>query len=344
MAETITITLAARDAAPWLTEMLDSVLAQTDHDWQLLVLDDGSRDATPAVVGDYAARESRIRVLERHEDARGVPTSLNRLLGEVATPLLARADADDVWEPGRLAAQRRALERAPGLAGVTCRVAPFPPTAMGDGMRRYFDWQNTLLTPEEIARDRFVESTIAHPTLMLRTDVLRGLGGWNDPPWPEDWDLHLRLLEAGHRIERIDDVLYRWRMHTGQLTQADSRYSEDSFLAARAHYLARFIASNRGDRPVQLLGAGPVGKRLARALALEHCVIDGFVDVDPKKIGGIVHAGAHRWPVASMDTLFAVEPRPLAISTVGLVGGRSRVRGLLTDRGWIEGRDFVVAA
>jgi glycosyltransferase involved in cell wall biosynthesis len=344
MAPTISITLAARDAEPWLSEMLDSVLAQSDSDWRLLALDDGSRDATGEVLHRFAEADERIHVLEPHPEPLGVSAALNRLLAEVTTALLARSDADDIWLPERLALQRACLAGDATLAAATCRVEPFPELNLGDGMRRYFQWQNELLTPDEIARDRFVESTIAHPTLMIRTDVLRSIGGWQDPVWPEDWDLHLRLLEGGHRVARVDAVAYRWRVHATQLTQADARYSEDAFLAARAHYLARFLMSVASDRPLWLLGAGPVGKRLAKALADERCVPAGFVDVDPKKIGGLIHSDAHRWPVISMEDLFATVPRPMAVAAVGLVGGRERVRRLLMDHGWMEGRDFVVAA
>lgn len=344
MAETITITLAARDAEVWLAETLASICAQTDPDWQLVALDDGSRDGTDSLLRHYASRYPRIRVLDRHVEPLGVPASLNKLLAAVDTSLIARSDADDVWLPDRLEEQRRLLESDATLAAATCRVQPFPESNLGDGMRRYFEWQNDLLSHEEIARDRFVESTIAHPTLMLRTEILNGIGGWKDPPWPEDWDLHLRLLDAGHRVARVDRILYRWRLHPGQLTQSDPRYSEEAFLAARAHYLARYLRSTCAEKPVWLLGAGPVGKRLAKALAEEGLVIDGFVDVDPKKIGGLVHAGARRWPVRSMEDLFAVRPLPMAVSAVGLAGGRTRVRRLLNEHGWVEGSNFVVAA
>jgi glycosyltransferase involved in cell wall biosynthesis len=345
VAEPITIILAARDAEAWLAECLDSICAQTDPDWRLLALNDASRDGTGFVLEAYSRRDGRIEVLDTHVESLGVPASLNRLLGEVGTPLLARTDADDLWMPERLASQRELLCSDSALSGVTCRVEPFPSSELGDGMRRYFDWQNELTMYEEVARDRFVESTIAHPTLMLRTEALRSVGGWQDPAWPEDWDLHLRLLEQGHRIARVDRVLYRWRMHAAQLTQSDSRYSEDAFLAARAHYLARYLhEACSNERPFYLLGAGPVGKRLAKALAAEGSVAAGFVDVDPKKIGGLVHAGPNRWPVISMEELFALEPRPMAVSAVGQAGGRLRVRDMLGERGWLEGRDFVVAA
>ena len=91
-----------------------------------------------------------------------------------------------------------------------------------------------------------------------------------------------------------------------------------------------------------ILGAGPVGKRLAKALADEGVELAGFVDIDPKKIGG--HAGPRRWPVASMEELQAASPGPFAVSAVGQKGGRERVRARLLDDGWVEGRDFVVAA
>jgi hypothetical protein len=185
---------------------------------------------------------------------------------------------------------------------------------------------------------------VAHPTLLLRTTALRSIGGWRDGGWPEDWDLLLRMHEAGLRVGRVDEVLYRWRLHDLQATRVDPRYSPASFLRARAHFLAREILRQAGNREVWLLGAGPVGRKLAAALTNEGVAVSGFVDVDPKKIGRRLGGRRNLWPVVSMDRLFALTPRPLAVASVGLAGGRDRVRELLVGEGWSEGRDFIVAA
>ncbi len=132
--------------------------------------------------------------------------------------------------------------------------------------------------------------------------------------WPEDWDLFLRAFACGLRLRRVPEVLLRWRLHAGQLTRTDPRHDTRRLLAARADHLSRHLRDlgTRGHR--WILGAGPIGKRLAKALAGENAEIAGFVDVDPKKIGGLVHDGSQRWPVISSSELLARRPRPFAIA------------------------------
>lgn len=344
MDASITILMSVRDAAAHLPAALESILAQTHERWRLLALDDGSSDASAQILTAYAQRDRRVRLLARHRRSRGIAASLAELLDGVETPLVARADADDVCHPARLLRQQSLLAAREDLAAATCRVEPFPAEACAQGIRRYFEWQNGLATPEQIARDRFVEMPVAHPTLLLRTAALRSIGGWRDVDWPEDWDLVLRMCEADLRIGRVDDVLYQWRVHESQATRVDERYSARSFLRARAHYLAREIQRRHPERPVWLLGAGPVGRKLAAALAVEGVVVSGFVDVDPNKIGRTLGTSPYRWPVVPMQELAAMAPRPLAIASVGRVGGRERIRALLVEGGWSEGHDFLVAA
>jgi hypothetical protein len=102
----------------------------------------------------------------------------------------------------------------------------------------------------------------------------------------------LRAAEAGGRIARVPRVLQRWRQHARQATHTDPRYGADRLLAARAHYLARFLAQVASPRAVWLLGAGPVGKTLAEAPS-EGLTTAGFADVDPRKIGNRVRRAGH---------------------------------------------------
>ena len=95
---------------------------------------------------------------------------------------------------------------------------------------------------------------------------------------------------------------------------------------------------------VWLLGCGPVGKTLARALARERTAVAGFAEIDPRKIGGRVRNRTAAWPVVSMPELLAKRPRPLAVAAVGRPGARERIREYLDAGGWREGRDYFVAA
>src|ERR687887_2921944 len=94
----VSVLLPVRDGAPFLREALDSVLAQTLTDFELVVVDDGSEDETPAIL--EAVGDERLRVLR--QERLGLVAALNRAVAEARAPLLARMDAHDVSLPERL--------------------------------------------------------------------------------------------------------------------------------------------------------------------------------------------------------------------------------------------------
>lgn len=342
----LSIALPVRNAGPWLRESLDSTLAQTEPSFELLAVDDGSTDASPSILAGYAERDARIHVLETTSGQRGIVPALNIALAAARAPYLARMDADDRMHPERLARQANALDADASLFGVTCVATAFPADEVRDGMRAYLEWQNSLVTPEEIARDRFIESPVLHPSVTVRTDVVRErLGGWRDNDGPEDWDFFLRAFDQGLRIARLPQILVEWRLHARQLTRTHARYSEESLLEARSVHLARHLRQvNTEGRAIWVLGAGPVGKSLIKALSRHGVVAHGLADVDPRKIGGVVRGEGHGWRVVAHPVLRTMVPRPLAVSAVSGAPARARVRAELNGWGWSEGEDFVVAA
>ena len=341
----VTVLMPVRDAALWLDEALASLYRQSLQDYEIVAVDDGSLDESGAILAAHARSDDRLRVVSTGCERRGLVSALNVGLAVARGRYVARMDADDVAMPKRLEHQLEALERDVGLAAVSCRVEGFPAGSVGEGMQRYLDWQNALGTPEEIRRDRFVESPVVAPSLMLRTSFLRStLDGWRDRGWPEDWDLVLRASEAGGKIARVPHVLHRWRQHPRQATRVNTCYRATELLRARAHFLARFLASAAGDRQIWLMGAGPVGKALAEALSREGSEIAGFADVDPRKIGNRVRRAGREWPVISMENWQEKRDRRYAVAAVGSSQARSRIRNWLLACGATEERDFVAAA
>src|SRR5204863_1066446 len=115
----VSVLMSVNDGAPWVAEAVASVLAQSAGDLELIVVDDGSSDATPDLLA--AVRDVRLRVLRQART--GLTRALNRALGAARADLVARLDADDVALPERLARQRAFFERAPdvGLLGSAAR-------------------------------------------------------------------------------------------------------------------------------------------------------------------------------------------------------------------------------
>jgi glycosyltransferase involved in cell wall biosynthesis len=329
----VSVLLPVRDALSTLGACLDSLAAQTLHDHEVVAVDDGSEDGSAEILKDRSRRDPRVRLLL---GARlGLVSALNTALAAARAPLVARMDADDECSPQRLALQKARLDADATTDVLGCRVRLAG--AGSEGLQAYVDWQNGLLDHDAIARDRFVESPLVHPSVMMRKEALRSLGGWRDFDGPEDYDLWLRAFEAGHRFAKLEDVVLSWRDSPRRLTRTDPRYAPGCFQALKLEALRRGPLA--GGREVVLWGAGRVGKSWARALRGAGHEVVAFVEVDPRKIGTTLGDA----PVVDVAAAGAWRG-PLHLAAVGQKGARARIREEAARRGLEEGRDLVAVA
>ncbi|MBD3162445.1 MAG: glycosyltransferase [Candidatus Eisenbacteria bacterium] len=336
----ISILLPIRDAADTLDDCLASLVSQTFGDWECLAVDDGSGDATAAILRRWAKRDGRIRPLTAPGPG-GIVVALEEARRHARAGFLARQDADDRSLPRRLEEQRHALRAAPALAVLGCRTTDDGP--IQPGMRRYLDWLGTCTDPDRCAREIWIESPIAHPTAMIRAPWLERVGGYRERGWPEDYDLWLRIHRAGGGIASLPEVHYVWRDRPGRLSRRDPRYGPDAFLRCRVHHLRRRLAERGLDRPLIVWGAGRDGRRLARAWEEERLrpgpaarPIEGFIDIDPRKIGRTRRGVA----VRSFEESREVVPDAFLLVAVGVAGAREEIRSSLREAGLREEDDF----
>ncbi len=335
----LSVLLPIYNAAATLEEALRSLAAQRFREFEIVAVDDGSTDATPRLLAAWARREPRLRVLRQPHQ--GIVAALQAGLAQCRAPLVARMDADDIALPQRLAAQVAFLEAHPQVAVVGCQVAPFPPQAVREGLRRYLAWQNALLSDADIRREIFIESPFTHPSVAFRRAAVVAVGGYRDPGWPEDYDLWLRLYLAGARFAKLPQVLLRWREHPHRLTRTDPRCSLENFLRAKAHYLARGPLAERDA--VFLWGAGMMGRRLGRLLLREGVPLRAYLDIDPKKIGR-TRQGRPIHPPEALPSLWSKAQRPALVVAVGAEGARPLIRKRLRDFALREGEHWWFAA
>jgi glycosyltransferase involved in cell wall biosynthesis len=202
---------------------LRSIRRQTWTDFECLCVDDGSSDAGPDIIRAHAREDPRLRLLR--SPARGIVAALNWGLHQARAALAARMDADDLMHPERLARQHAAMAADPGISVLGTCVRVFPQTQITDGFRAYVDWQNSCVTEPAIAADIFLESPLAHPSVMLRRERIIGAGGYRDGAFPEDYELWLRLHRSGHRLAKLKQPLLDWRDEPGRLSRRDPRYA-----------------------------------------------------------------------------------------------------------------------
>lgn len=270
----ISVLLPVRDAGPWLAASLASLWRQTLRDFEVIAVDDGSRDGSGERLEREAERERRLRVVRT--PPRGLPAALDTALVLARAPYVARHDADDLSHRERFAAQLAYLRGHRGVAVVGSRVRLFPAGGYGAGMRRWAAWHNSLLGHDEMQREVFIDSPLAHGTALVRRAALAAVGGWRERGWAEDLDLWLRLFERGARFAKLPRALYGWRQHPGSSTRTDPRYARERFVALKAEFLARGPLAH--GRRATLVGVGSslatwreaLGDRVAATVEARH--------------------------------------------------------------------------
>ena len=330
----VSVLLPARNAAPTLPSCLHSVARQTFADFRCVVVDDGSSDATGAIAAAVAAADPRFLVVANR--GAGLVDALQTGLQSCDGEFVARMDADDLMHRQRLRLQVNALAAAPGLAGVGCHARAFPSAAFGGGTRDYLAWLRSVHSADDVEREAFVECPLLHPTWLLRRDVLRGTC-YRTVPWPEDYDLLLRLLQGGHRLGVVPQRLHAWRRGPGTATATDARYERRTFPRLKAAFLTTGLLAH-SDRYV-LWGHGGTGRRLRKELQLLGRRPAAIVELHPRRLGQRIDGA----PVVPPAAVASLRPLPIVVSVAG-AAPRGEVRAFLRALGCVELRDFVCAA
>ncbi len=335
----VSVILPVRDAGDTLTEAVGSILGQSEGDFELLAIDDGSLDSSLGILSELAQRDHRLRVLSTGGE--GIVTALNLGLEQSQARYLARMDADDVSLPDRLKRQLDFLDSRPEVGLVSSRVEHWTPDGSSRlGYAAYVDWSNELLSDEDLRMRRFVESPFAHPAVVFRKSLVSRFGGYREGSFPEDYEMWLRWMERGVRMEKLPEVLLRWRDHDNRISRRDPRYSRNAFYGMKLGYLHRWLERSNPFHPVvKVWGAGRITRGRCRFLEDAGTRIIGYYDLDPRKIG----EPREGLSVRSIEEI----PPPgneFIVAMVGARGAREKVAAFLHEHDYREGVDFILAA
>lgn len=331
----LSVLMPCYNAAQTLPEALESLSSQSYPHFEIILVDDGSTDATPAILVGWKSQEPRLRVISQAH--LGIVEALNTGLGACQGAYIARMDADDRCHPERFERQMRYLLAHPEVAIVGCQVAAFPQSQVREGFQLYLQWQNALLSNADIRREIFIESPLAHPSVVFRKDWIADVGGYQEHGWAEDYDLWLRLYLAGAHFVKLPEVLLHWRERPQRLTRTHSRYSLENFLRAKAHYL---ILGPLADRDAVIIwGAGMIGRRLSKHLLRAGAPLVAFIDIDPRKIGN-TRRGLPILPPEALPEWWGRYHSPVLLAAVGARGARQLIRHRLVGMGLQEGQDW----
>ncbi len=213
----VSVLLPVFNAGAFLRPAVQSILDQRYRDFELLVIDDGSTDDSLAELQSFAARDDRIQLKSREN--RGLVATLNEMLADAGSELIARMDADDIAMSHRFDLQVAYLDEHPE---VVC---------LGGGIELMDDNSRRLHRPPPVRGNEAVQREalqgripICHPSSMFRRDAVQRVGGYRADAYPaEDLDLWLRLGEIG-QLDNLGACVLRYRIHSGSISVQQNRH------------------------------------------------------------------------------------------------------------------------
>jgi len=203
----ISVVLPVYNGEKYLAESIESVLAQTFTNFELIMIDDGSTDGSLQIMRKYEQNDARVRVITREN--RGLSTTLNDSIDISRGELLARMDQDDIALPHRFEKQLQWLELS-GADICGSWVKYFG--GVDQHTCRYYE------SDESIKIDMLFKSPFAHPSVMMRTDLVKKLRYDIRCEKAEDYDLWVRTAQAGWKMSNVQEVLLKYRRHETQIT------------------------------------------------------------------------------------------------------------------------------
>lgn len=229
MSVKISVLMGIYNCADTLPEAIDSLLAQTEKDWELILCDDGSEDGTVDVALEYQRRFPDQIILLRNPYNMGLNYTLNSCLAQAKGTYIARMDGDDISLPGRLEAEASALDADPEIAIVSCPMI-------------YFDengpWGQGKMKPFPEKRDFLSGTPFCHAPCMVRAEAFTSVGGYAEDSKllrVEDYDLWTRMYAAGFHGMNLEHPLYLMRDDRNAVKRRKFRYRINEFYArARA--------------------------------------------------------------------------------------------------------------
>ena len=296
---TVSIVLPIHNGAPYLRQAVDSVLAQSFSDFELIAIDDGSRDDSADIVGAYS--DPRITFLR--QENKGLAATLNRGIALARGRYVARQDQDDVSLPERLAKQVEFLDTHPDTAMVGTWAEIFD--ASGRDMR----FHRHPHDPATLRFELLFDNPFVHSSVMMRMSTLDEVGGYTTDRTrqpPEDYELWSRIARR-HPVSNIPEVLHRYREVAGSMSRSGDNPFALHIVAISAENLAYALDQPSGSKELRDLAEAmhgvPSKTRLTTAFPrlleiLRQLAVDG--GANPPAMANKLYRSARKRLVAQL--------------------------------------------
>lgn len=264
---------------------LDSIIAQTYSQWELIAVNDHSTDRTPKILNEYAEKDRRIRVF--HSKRHKLIPTLKEGYPHVRGTLINRMDSDDRMPHDKLQTlvnEWSKYGKGTIVAGGTEHFVD--EGEVGDGFRRYERWLNEVAKNGTHYQEIYKECVIPSHCWIVDKDDFDSVGGFEPEVYPEDYDLCFRFYQQGLKVVGIDKVLHYWRDRSNRISRTWEEYKDNRYFGLKIPYFYKLDRDLK--RPLVLWGAGKNGKDLAKLILEREDSFDWVCD-NERKIGKDVY-------------------------------------------------------
>ncbi len=330
----VSVILPFFNARSTLNRALSSIADQTLGDFECILVNNNSNDASRDIAEEWIKNDDRFKLID--EKRQGVVFASNAGTDLAKGKYICRMDADDWAYPDRLEMQAKFLDENPRIGVVSGQVDYVGHHENTQGFQRYVDLINSIQNEQQISLRRFIESPIINPSAMWRREVGEKEGMYRNGPFPEDYELWLRWLDAGVRMYKIPDKVIQWHDSDSRLTRTDRRYSDKAFYEIKTKYLARWLQNHNPHHPdVAIWGASRISRLRARLLEKEGVRISCYIDISGKR--------KLDKPVINYKEI----PKPGAMFVLTYIrqaNAREEIIRFLEEKGYEEGVDFLLVS
>ncbi len=213
----VSIVMPVYNTATFLVEAVHSILNQTFRDFEFIIIDDGSSDESLEILKSF--KDDRILLLSNGIN-RGLVFTLQRGMAAARGRYIARMDGDDIASPERLQRQVEYMDTHPEADLLATCV-----TLIDEHGRPIGDWKDDRehTTPKSIRSFMPVNNSVAHPSVLVKAEIIRKLGYRAEQREAEDYDLWLRWASAGYSLHKLQEPLVMHRIRGGSFTRQRQR-------------------------------------------------------------------------------------------------------------------------
>jgi glycosyltransferase involved in cell wall biosynthesis len=281
----ISILTPFKNAEKYIRATAESILAQTETDWEWILVNDHSSENEEVVLKEFLS-DKRIRVFTNNGN--GIIDALNLAFEQATGRFCTRMDADDVMPENKLKFFSNYLENSSPETIVTGKVHYFSEEyEVSDAYRKYEAWLNKQVDQNDFYSEIYKECTLASGNWMMYTETLQAIGGFKSLKYPEDYDLLFRWYENNLSIKGIDEVTHLWREHSERTSRTHTHYAQESFFRLKVN---RLLDLEWNNNQILLNGTGQKGRLTAKLLTERSVSFRWFsheAEKFPKGIYGI---------------------------------------------------------